>query len=615
MTVVIPQNCKPCMGDKHDECTQNNCLCANNNHGIVEPSLKDGVKVDFDKPMSADFVKDWNEVNGGLSNIEIKSMLKANWTKLKSPEFNDEEKQTAKEKINELEKLLGVEITKFPTLIIQKQLDKQWKIRKSKKGSGVTKKEKKNAEQKINELEKLAGVEITNFDDQDAQDEIDLNHVRDFILSRHDFMTIDDKNRDLFYYQDGVYQTGGETAIDTDIEEFYQDESSIRFRKEVLEKIRIKTLTNKNEIDSDDNIKNLKNGLFNIETGVLEPHRTNHKSIVQWNVNYDKNAKCLKIFKFLNDVILEDKERLTVLEMMAELLWNESTLTKSYFLLGFGGNGKSTIRDIVLTMLGMIHNADLPFEDLSDKYKPAELDGKIVNFPDEIDDTKIVKSALWKSTTSKKSINAQRKFGQPFSFINIAKHIMPCNKPPQIDDKSDGTYRRIVPIHFDQIFTHNLTPALKQQGQKKADEKFVESLLEDEEISGLFNILTLIVKQMKKRKRLSFPLTVNEVRKEWETITDTTKSFINACLEVDENGTALRTDYYRGYVRHCTDNNMKPDGINTFYANFQKEGAIAVRKRVTDTIDSNAQSCFSGFWFKNKAKEPTTDKKQSTFTD
>ncbi|MBC8503201.1 MAG: hypothetical protein H8D35_08790 [Nitrosopumilus sp.] len=603
------------MGDKHDVCTQNNCLCANNNHGIVEPSLKDGVKVDFDKPMSADFVKDWNEVNGGLSNIEIKSMLKANWTKLKSPEFNDEEKQTAKEKINELEKLLGVEITKFPTLIIQKQLDKQWKIRKSKKGSGVTKKEKKNAEQKINELEKLAGVEITNFDDQDTQDEIDLNHVRDFILSRHDFMTIDDKNRDLFYYQDGVYQTGGETAIDTDIEEFYQDESSIRFRKEVLEKIRIKTLTNKNEIDSDDNIKNLKNGLFNIETGVLEPHRTNHKSIVQWNVNYDKNAKCLKIFKFLNDVILEDKERLTVLEMMAELLWNESTLTKSYFLLGFGGNGKSTIRDIVLTMLGMIHNADLPFEDLSDKYKPAELDGKIVNFPDEIDDTKIVKSALWKSTTSKKSINAQRKFGQPFSFINIAKHIMPCNKPPQIDDKSDGTYRRIVPIHFDQIFTHNLTPALKQQGQKKADEKFVESLLEDEEISGLFNILTLIVKQMKKRKRLSFPLTVNEVRKEWETITDTTKSFINACLEVDENGTALRTDYYRGYVRHCTDNNMKPDGINTFYANFQKEGAIAVRKRVTDTIDSNAQSCFSGFWFKNKAKEPTTDKKQSTFTD
>jgi putative DNA primase/helicase len=423
-------------------------------------------------------------------------------------------------------------------------------------------------------------------------------------------MTIDDKDRQLFIYGDGVFQVGGETIIDTDIETYYPEESSIRFRKEVLEKIKIKTLTDRDKIDADDNIKNLRSGLFNIETGVETPHRPNYKSIVQLNVNYNKNAKCLKIFKFLKDVILEDKERLTVLEMIAELLWRESTLTKSYFLLGFGSNGKSTLRDIVLTMLGMIHNADLPFEDLSDKYKPAELDGTLVNFPDEIDDTKIVKSATWKSTTSKKSINAQRKFGHPFSFIWFGKHIMPCNQPPQIDDKSDGTYRRIVPIHFDQIFDVVLTPQLKQQGHKAVDEKFVNSLLDNEEISGLFNTLVLVVRQLKKRKHLTFGLTVKEVRNEWETITNTTKSFINSKLILDEKGVALKTDYYRAFVRFCTEKGFKIDGINTFYANFQKEGAIDKKARLTEK--SSPQHCFSGYWFKDTSKETVDDDMQST---
>jgi len=540
---------------------------------------------------------------------ELKFQLSTNWRILKSD--NDfETKKVARNRINDLQEQLGQEKTKWLSDEMQKGIDKQWNILKSKKGSGVSKKEKKIAKTEINKIEKLAGIEITDFDEVDDQDEIDLNHVRDFILSRHNFMTIDDKNRDLYFYKDGAFRVGGETSIDTDIEEFYQDESTTRFRKEVLEKIKIKTLTNKDEIDSDDNIKNLRNGLFNIETGVLEPHRVNHKSIIQWNVNYDKNAKCPKIFKFLNDVVLESSERVTVLEMMAELLWSKSTLTKSYFLLGFGGNGKSTIRDIVLTMLGTKLNADLSFEDLSDKYKPAELDGKLVNFPDEIDDTKIVKSANWKSTTSKKSILVQRKFGHPFPLNNIAKHIMPCNQPPQIDDKSDGTYRRIVPIHFDQIFTHSLTPELIAKGAKKADDEFANSLLEDEEIAGLFNTLVLIVRRLKKRNHLTFSLTVDQVRNEWETITNTTKSFINDCLVRDDDGMALKTDYYRAFVNYCGDKGFKIDGINTFYANFQKEGAIDKKTRLNEK--SSPQHCFVGFWFKDKPKEEPKEKNQST---
>ena len=47
-------NCKPCMQDKHDECSNDNCLCKSVNHGIKISTLKDCVMIDHDKPISDD---------------------------------------------------------------------------------------------------------------------------------------------------------------------------------------------------------------------------------------------------------------------------------------------------------------------------------------------------------------------------------------------------------------------------------------------------------------------------------------------------------------------------------------------------------------------------------
>ncbi len=78
MTVEIQINCKECLRDRHDTCLSENCLCANNNHGVKKPSLADGVKVDFDKPIDYSFVKEWNQVNDSIKQ-EPKSFRNDNW--------------------------------------------------------------------------------------------------------------------------------------------------------------------------------------------------------------------------------------------------------------------------------------------------------------------------------------------------------------------------------------------------------------------------------------------------------------------------------------------------------------------------------------------------------
>ena len=60
-------NCKPCMQDKHDECSNDNCLCKSVNHGIKISTLKDGVMIDHDKPISDDYNKEVKEVNDSIN--------------------------------------------------------------------------------------------------------------------------------------------------------------------------------------------------------------------------------------------------------------------------------------------------------------------------------------------------------------------------------------------------------------------------------------------------------------------------------------------------------------------------------------------------------------------
>jgi len=78
MTVEIQTNCIPCMQGKHEDCLKENCLCKNDNHGVKIPTLKEGVKVDFEKPIDDNFYEDVKEVNNEIRK-EPKAYRNENW--------------------------------------------------------------------------------------------------------------------------------------------------------------------------------------------------------------------------------------------------------------------------------------------------------------------------------------------------------------------------------------------------------------------------------------------------------------------------------------------------------------------------------------------------------
>jgi len=68
MTLENKTNCNECLGDIHENCSSENCLCRSVNHGVKEPSLKDGVRVDFNKPIDPNIYKEISENHCEVSN-------------------------------------------------------------------------------------------------------------------------------------------------------------------------------------------------------------------------------------------------------------------------------------------------------------------------------------------------------------------------------------------------------------------------------------------------------------------------------------------------------------------------------------------------------------------
>lgn len=152
------EKCPTFKGDNSDPIDDDSTLFKNvklvhQNHkgwqiGTPKESYKDGVKVNFDKPVDMEQFKEPLRPDDS----EILTLLKGHWNTIKS-NADFETKKESRIKINELEVKLGNEKTVWLPDEMQKEVDECWKTRKSLKGSGVTKKQKENAETRINELE------------------------------------------------------------------------------------------------------------------------------------------------------------------------------------------------------------------------------------------------------------------------------------------------------------------------------------------------------------------------------------------------------------------------------------------------------------------------------
>lgn len=213
-----------------------------------------------------------------------------------------------------------------------------------------------------------------------------------------------------------------------------------------------KMLINKpiREINCNPFIINVKNGLYNVLNDSFKPHTPEYYSTVQINATYDPTAKCPLFIKYING-LLQPEEVYLVQEIMGYLLIPINKAQKSFVFVGAPNAGKSTLLSVVQeVLLGSSNVSNIPWQSIGERFKTAELFGKLANIFADLPSKAIDDNGLFKSITGEDYITGERKGKNPFFFKPYARLLFSCNDiPKNYGDRSDGFYRKLIIIRFE----------------------------------------------------------------------------------------------------------------------------------------------------------------------
>ncbi|MBO3328486.1 DNA primase family protein [Clostridium perfringens] len=370
-----------------------------------------------------------------------------------------------------------------------------------------------------------------------------------FVLAKHLSET-----RDVYYggesfliYENGVYNISGEKEAGRIIMDYmlpnYCIMASIRDCRDQWD-----ILVSKDFDDFNRNpyLVNVRNGLLDIRDMSFKEHTPSYLSTVQLNVEYNPQVDCPQFKKFLNEV-LDCKLIPLVQEIVGYLLTTNTASQKAFVFWGPARTGKSTLLWVVeYLLLGKKNVSNIPWQEIGDKFKTAELLGKLANVFSDLPSKSIDDTGIFKVVTGEDYLMAEKKNKNPFKFKPFARLVFSCNELPRnYVDRTEGFYRRLIIVPFNrQIEKNKIDKALKYKFQREKE--------------GIFN---WALEGLKRLYENNFEFSENEltdgVKKEYKRENNNVISFVEECCELDGLFSCSRIEIYEAYKEFCVEAGLK----------------------------------------------------------
>ena len=375
---------------------------------------------------------------------------------------------------------------------------------------------------------------------QDAEEESHTYHAHQ-ILQNQKFATLWDTEA-LLYFENGVYLDHGEVLVKMLTEKAVEN-CTTHMRTEVTNTIKANTVVKRERFDAVPGVINVRNGLLRLDGMEFMQHDPTHLSRIQLNAKYDPDAVAGRFAQFMEEVIPDDEDRTTLMEVVSTaLLGRQVNLEKIVMFLGEGHNGKSTLLEVIADVMGQDNISHVSIHQIiEERFARAELDGKLMNIYADISGNEITNLGVIKSLVTGEPVMAEYK-GQPiFVLRNQAKLVFSCNRLPDIREDSDAVFRRFIIINFPVQFDDSSdNPNLKNE------------LTTEEEKSGILNIMIESLRRViDNGNKLTHAKPIDSMRDMWRTQSDHIKRFTNDCLKRASGSNEDKDDVYQAYVTYC----------------------------------------------------------------
>lgn len=353
---------------------------------------------------------------------------------------------------------------------------------------------------------------------------------------------------DYYVYENGVYKLTSDVVASKLVRDNLIDRyATMSGINDALGQWKILMWKPINQLNSNPFIINLKNGLFNIMEDKLKPHTPEYYSTVQINANYDEAAKCSQFMKYLNDCLSSEDINL-VQEILGYLLIPINKAQKCFVFVGAGNAGKSTLLSVAQEiLLGSDNVSNVAWQALSDRFKTAELFGKLANIFADLPSKSIDDNGIFKSITGEDYLTVEKKNKAPFSFKPYSRLVFSCNEIPRnYGDRSNAFYRRLIIIRFDKAIPKNKRDAsLREKLNSEADGIFMWAL------EGLKRLIknNYVFSETERSK-----LELEKYRTECNSVL----SFVAEACDLGDDKVIEAKELYRGYKEYCEEAGLNP---------------------------------------------------------
>lgn len=425
--------------------------------------------------------------------------------------------------------------------------------------------------------------------DRKDQDKLRFSNYEREILARNPHLKKNESGV-FFQYSKGVYiMLTDQDVSDMFLNGLHDDMlDGYRTKRNVSDKVACLLSIIPTLVITDDKgrIANVKNGLLDIYTRELRPHTPEFVSLIQYPVDYDPSAECPTWDMCMKDWTAgeEQEEKTRLLQQYCGYCLSSSMLhDRALFLVGDGGNGKSTFVDTVARVIGPQATSHIDLEGLYGQYGFKGLIGKRLNIIEEVQGGYYQSNKL-KKLISGESVTIDVKYKDQFTFTPQAKFVFAVNMLPRVDDTSTATERRTIVVAFLQNYRENPNIKLRSSVGLLA-----------QELSGILNWMLAGAKDLSDSEAFVVTEEQKKMLDEYREENSSVEGFLSQCIVLNEFSSISTPALYEEYKKwNAGDGGRKAKANITFTKEVRAYGAKGNRFTFESRDTSTRESSFVG---------------------
>ena len=297
--------------------------------------------------------------------------------------------------------------------------------------------------------------------------------------------------------------------------------------------------------NANNQLVNLGNGVFNMETGELLPHDAAYRFTYQVCANYIEEAdqiSCPAFEAFCKSSLEDDSsKRQLLLEFIGYICMDSNAGKCALFFKGQPNSGKSVMGNFITRLFDQELVSNISLHQLGERFFRAELAGKKLNVAGEISGNVLRDISIFKSITGNDRIAGEFKGKNPFSFTPRCKLLFSGNTIP-LTTETDTTAAFVNRIR---VLLFNISVPTEQQ-----DKRLLEKLLEERD-----SIVTLALQAAKQLAERNYVFTEPEDSRQFLDSFRVRGNILNAFLEEccirDPKARCFNVELYAAFKAFC----------------------------------------------------------------